>query len=299
MTATRIAIDGGGRLAASVLRALAGRDDLELVALNAPPGSSDADADVEGADAGCADFVRLRERDTRRLPWKRHAVDIVLDCSGGDARDHLGAGARKVLNCAPAAARHDKTVVYGINHHALRDSHRSVHSACRATHCIAPVARVLHDALGISNAMLTAVHSRPHDVDAGGLPQRTGAAEHLHRVLPELDHCFDETEPMRIPGVHASLVGMVFVAERASSVEEVNSLMQAAAFGDWADIVRYGDTPFTTALSDRDTRSCIFESGWTQVSGRVVKVCAGYRGDLGYAHRVVDTARAMHRPPSP
>lgn len=299
MTATRIAIDGGGRLAASVLRALAGRDDLELVALNAPPGSGDADADVEGADAGCADFVRLRERDTRRLPWKRHAVDIVLDCAGGDARDHLGAGARKVLNCAPAAARHDKTVVYGINHHALRDSHRSVHSACRATHCIAPVARVLHDALGISNAMLTAVHSRPHDVDAGSLPQRTGAAEHLHRVLPELDHCFDETEPMRIPGVHASLVGMVFVAERASSVEEVNSLMQAAAFGDWADIVRYGDTPFTTALSDRDTRSCIFESGWTQVSGRVVKVCAGYRGDLGYAHRVVDTARAMHRPLSP
>lgn len=292
MTATRIAIDGGGRLAASVLRALAGRDDLELVALNAPPGSSDD-------DAGGADFVRLRERDTRRLPWKRHAVDIVLDCAGGDARDHLGAGARKVLNCAPAAARHDKTVVYGINHHALRDSHRSVHSACRATHCIAPVARVLHDALGISNAMLTAVHSRPHDVDSGGLPQRTGAAEHLHRVLPELDHCFDETEPMRIPGVHASLVGMVFVAERASSVEEVNSLMQAAAFGDWADIVRYGDTPFTTALSDRDTRSCIFESGWTQVSGRVVKVCAGYRGDLGYAHRVVDTARAMHRPLSP
>jgi len=294
VTPTRIAIDGSGHLAASVLRALAGRDDLELVALNAPPGSSDADTDVGGTD-----FVRLRERDTRRLPWKRHAVDIVLDCAGGDAHDHLGAGARKVLNCAPAAARHDKTVVYGINHHALRDSHRSVHSACRATHCIAPVARVLHDALGISNAMLTAVHSRPHDVDAGRLPQRTGAAEHLHRVLPELDHCFDETEPMRIPGVHASLVGMVFVVERASSVEEVNSLMQAAAFGDWADIVRYGDTPFTTALSERDTRSCIFESGWTQVSGRVVKVCAGYRGDLGYAHRVVDTARAMHRPLSP
>lgn len=223
----------------------------------------------------------------------------MIDCAGGDARDHLGAGARKVLNCAPVAAWHDKTVVYGINHHALRDSHRSVHSACRATHCIAPVARVLHDALGISNAMLTAVHSRPHDVDAGRLPQRTGAAEHLHRALPELDHCFDETEPMRIPGVQASLVGMVFVAERASSVDEVNSLMQAAAFGDWADIVRYGDTPFTTALSDRDTRSCIFESGWTQVSGRVVKVCAGYRGDLGYAHRVVDTARAMHRPLSP
>lgn len=301
MTPTRIAIDGGGLLAASVLRALAGRDDFELVALNAPPGSSDADAHVGGADAGCADFVRLRERDTRRLPWRRHAVDIVLDCAGGDARAHLQAGARKVLSCAPAGAAVDATVVYGINHGALRDSHLRVHSACRATHGIAPVARVLHDALGISNAMLTAVHSRPHDADPGegALPQRTGAAEHLHRVLPELDHCFDETEPMRIPGVHASLVGMVFVAERASSVEEVNSLMQAAAFGDWADIVRYGDTPFTTALSERDTRSSIFESGWTQVSGRVVKVCAGYRGDLGYAHRVVDTARAMHRPPSP
>lgn len=294
MTATRIAIDGGGGLAVSVLRALAGRDDFELVALNAPPGSRDADDDVGGAD-----FVRLRERDVRRLPWKRHAVDVVLDCAGGDAKAHLQAGARKVLSCAPAGAAVDATVVYGVNHGALRDSHRRVHSACRATHCIAPVARVLHDALGISNAMLTAVHSRPHDIDTGALPQRTGAPEHLHRVLPELEHCFDETEPMRIPGVHASLIGMVFVAERASSVEEVNSLMQAAAFGDWADIVRYGDTPFTTALSGRDTRSCVFESGWTQVSGRVVKVCAGYRGDLGYAHRVVDTARAMHRPLSP
>lgn len=295
MRTTRIAIDGSGRLAASVLRALAGRDDFELVALNARPGSSEAEADVGGADAVCADFVRLRERDTRRLPWKRHAVDVVLDCTGGDARAHLQAGARKVLSCAPAAAAVDATVVYGINHGALRDSHRRVHSACRATHCIAPVARVLHDALGISNAMLTAVHRRPHDVDTGGLPQRTGAPEHLHRVLPELAHCFDETEPMRIPGVNASLVGMVFVAERTTTVEEVNSLMQAAAFGDWADIVRYGDTPFTTALSGRDSRSCVFESGWTQVSGRVVKVCAGYRGDLGYAHRVVDTARAMHR----
>lgn len=290
MRTTRIAIDGGGRLAASVLRALAGRDDFELVALNAPPGSSDADDDVGGAD-----FVRLRERDVRRLPWKRHAVDVVLDCAGGDAKAHLQAGARKVLSCAPARAAVDTTVVYGVNHGALRDSHRRVHSACRATHCIAPVARVLHDALGISNAMLTAVHSRPHDIDTGALPQRTGASEHLHRVLPELEHCFDETEPMRIPGVHASLVGMVFVAERTTSVEEVNTLMQAAAFGDWADIMRYGDTPFTTALSGRDTRSCVFESGWTQVSGRVVKVCAGYRGDLGYAHRVVDTARAMHR----
>lgn len=283
----RVAVDGSGAMAASVLHALAGRDDLDLVVLNAPAGAA-----ASGEAGGAGIVPRSRERDARRLPWKRHAVDIVFDCSGRDARVHLAAGARRVLSCAPAARGADTTVVYGVNHRALRPSHRAVHGACRATHGIAPVARVLHDALGISNAMLTAVYSRPHDVEGDGfaLPLRTGAADHLHRVLPELDHCFDETEPMRMPGVHASLVGMVFVAERTTTVEEVNSLMQAAAFGDWADIVRYGDTPFSTALSDRDTRSCIFEAGWTQVSGRVVKVCAGYRGDRGYAHRMVDTA---------
>lgn len=288
---TRVALEGTGPVAASVLHALTARDDIELVALNAPEKGRDDNPQLKGVP-------RLRVRDARCLPWKRHAVDVVLDCSGRDALGHLSAGARKVLGCAPAGARHDNTVVFGVNHAALRASHRNVHGACRATHCIAPLARVLHDALGISNAMLTAVHSRPHDLvgdgDSDAQPERTGAATHLHRVLPELDHCFDETEPMHMPGAHASLIGMVFVAGRNTSVQEVNGLMQAAAFGDWADIVRYGDTPFSTALSDRDTRSCIFESGWTQVSGRVVKVCAGYRGDHGYAHRVLDTARAMH-----
>lgn len=291
MRAARIAIDGDGPVARSVLHALAGRDDLHLVAMNATGHPHEVNTGVP----------RLRVRDARRLPWKRHAVDIVLDCSGRDARDHLRAGARKVLSCTSSGAAADTTVVYGINHRALRDSHLHVHSACRVTHCIAPVARVLHDALGISNAMLTRVHSRPHDAEPepAATARPAGAAEHLHRVLPELDHCFDETEPMRIAGAYASLVGMVFIARRASTADEVNGLLHAAAAGDWSDIVRYGDTPFTTALCDRDTRSCIFESGWTQVSGRIVKVCAGNHGDLGYAHRVVDTARAMHRPPSP
>jgi glyceraldehyde 3-phosphate dehydrogenase len=293
MAATRIAVAGDGRIAHSVLAALRGADGLQLVAINAA-GAPRAPAALR--DAGGAGVALSRVRDARRLPWKRHAIDIVLDCSGRDARAHLAAGARKVLSCAPAGTAADATVVYGVNHGALRDTHRAVDSACRATHCIAPVARVLHEALGISNAMLTAVHSRRHDGDGDddfALPMRTGAAEHLHRVLPELDHCFDETEPMRMPGVHASLIGMVFVAQRATSVDEVNALMQCAAFGPYAGILRYGDTPLTTALADRDTRSSVFEAGWTQVSGRVVKVCAGYRGDHGFAHRLVDTARAM------
>lgn len=277
MRPARIAIDGDGPVARSVLQALAGRDDLHMVATNATE----------------------RAHDARRLPWKRHAVDIVLDCRGRDARAHLKAGAGKVLSCGPAAAGSDATVVYGVNHRALRASHRVVHGACRATHSIAPVARVLHDSVGISNAMLTAVHSQPHD--HAGLPAlpRIDAVRHLHRVLPELDHRFDEADPMQVPGVSASLVCMVFVAERRTSVEEVNDVMQAAAAGDWADLVHFGQAPFATAISERDTRSCIFEPGWTQVSGRVVKVCAGYRGTLGYAHRIVDTARAMHRTPGP
>lgn len=288
MVRARIAIDGGGGLARSVLDALRGAAGLELVAINGHDGA---------ADAGAAGIPASRVRDARRLPWKRHAVDIVLDCCGRDARAHLAAGARKVLSCAAPGTAADATVVYGVNHGALRDTHASVHSACRATHAIAPVARLLHDALGISNAMLTAVHSRPHDGDIA-LPGPTGAAAHLHRVLPELNHCFDETEPMRIPGAHASLIGMVFVAQRETTVEEVNALMQYAAFGDWAALLRYGDTPFTTALSARDTRSSVFEAGWTQVSGRVVKVCAGYRGDHGFAHRLVDTVQAMARIPA-
>lgn len=227
-------------------------------------------------------------------PWKKLAIDIVLDCSEGDARAHLAAGAQRVLRCTPDVSSPDITVIYGVNHALLRDAHRSVHGANSAAHCIAPVARVLHYALGISSGIVTVMRP-PGIARDGALPSPTGVAQHLENVLPALEHRFDETAPIALPSGPASLVGLVFEAQRETSIEEVNALIQCASFGAYGDLLLYSDVPFSEALSERDTRSSVFEAWLTRVSGRMVKICAGYRSDWGFCNRLIDIAALMAR----
>lgn len=284
---TRIAVAGDAGIAASVraaLRvhpALCEANELELACLH-------------GAAAECAGVLSGGRPPADAWPWKKLAIDIVLDCSDGDARAHLAAGARRVLRCTPDASRPDITVIYGVNHALLRDSHRSVHGANGAAHCMAPVARVLHYALGISSGIVTVMHP-PGNACEGKLPSFTGVAQHLESALPALEHRFDETASIALPNGPASLVGLVFEAQRETSVEEVNALIQCASFGAYGDLLLYSEVPFSEALSERDTRSSVFEAGLTRVSGRMVKVCAGYRSDWGFCNRLIDTMAIMAR----
>ncbi len=227
--------------------------------------------------------------------WTKLGVDVVIDSSGHDARQHLAAGANKVLCCAPGTPALDLTVVYGVNHLLLRRNHRCVHAACCATHCIAPVARVLHFALGISRGMLTMMPRSDLYPGTDEPAPPTRVSHYLHRVLPGLENCFEDTDPVSISGGEFSRVGMVFIAQRDTTREEVNALIQCASFGAYADIVRYADTPLRPLVSDDDPHSCLFEANMTRVSGRVVKVCAAYRDDMGFCHRLIDTVSMMAR----
>jgi glyceraldehyde 3-phosphate dehydrogenase len=286
---TRIAIAGHAGIAArvraalSVHPALCEANELELVCMHGAADQCDCTGLLSGG---------LPSSDTR--PWQKLAIDIVLDCSDGDARAHLAAGARRVLRCTPDASRPDITVIYGVNHARLCESHRSVHGANGAAHCIAPVARVLHYALGISSGIVTVMH--PSGIACDSNPSSCArVAPHLESALPALEHRFDETAPIALPNGPASLVGLVFEAQRETSVEEVNALVQCASFGAYGDLLLYSDVPFSEALSDRDTRSSVFEAGLTRVSGRMVKICAGYRSDWGFCNRLIDTVAVMAR----
>lgn len=275
----RIAIDGCGRTARNARAAIGAHaafcanGGLELVSVAA---RDDAPGDATPA-------------------WGKHGVDIVLDCSGGDPRRHLAAGATKVLCGAPAGGfAFDGMVVFGVNHMRIDGSHRLLHGACSATHGIAPVARLLHYALGIEHAVITPMLDVQHC--AGVACEREGSvAAQLQQVLPRLPGALDETPPVHVPDCDLVLLGMVFVASRDTSVEEVNALIQCASFGAYGELLRYCDGPDTGTAAANDMHSCLFQAALTQVSGRVVKVCAGYRSELGYACRLVDTLEVMAR----
>ncbi|AOF83593.1 hypothetical protein BSY238_1878 [Methyloversatilis sp. RAC08] len=243
---------------------------------------------------GGLELVNVAVRGEATPAWGKHGVDIVLDCSGDDPRRHLAAGATKVLCGAPAGGfAFDGLVVFGVNHMRIDGSHRLLHGACSATHGIAPVARLLHYALGIEHAVITPMHDVQHC--AGIACEREGSvAAQLQQVLPRLPGALDETPPVHLPDCDLVLLGMVFAAGRDTSVEEVNALIQCASFGAYGDLLRYCDGPDDTT-SATDLHSCLFQAALTQVSGRIVKVCAGYRSELGYARRLVDTLEVMAR----
>jgi glyceraldehyde 3-phosphate dehydrogenase len=282
---TRVAIDGGGQMARDAHTAarnhpaFAAGGRLELVELPAQDGASSCTADHPGTTPA----------------WGEHGIDIVLECAGGDPRRHLAAGAGKVLYGAPAGGfEFDGTVVFGVNHMRLDASHRLLHAACSATHCLAPVARLLHYALGIEHGVITPMH------DARHCPGASCASEHhvawqLRQVLPGLPETLDETDPVHLPESDLRLLGMVFAAHRETSVEEVNALIQCSSFGAYGDLLLYSEGPDDRPPPGVGAHSSLFQATLTQVSGHVVKVCAGYRDELGYAHRLIDTLEVMAR----
>ncbi len=333
--AARVAINGFGRIGRLVARAiLENRESgLELVAIN---DLADAESNallfkrdsVHGAWPGevradgndlIVDGRRIKvtaERDPGKLPHGADGIDIALECTGfftdrDKAGAHLTAGARKVLISAPAKGV-DLTVVYGVNHEKLSADHTIVSNASCTTNCLAPVAKVMNDAIGIERGLMTTVHSYTNDqkildqihsdkrraraAAMSMIPTTTGAARAVGEVLPELKGKLDGSA-IRVPTPNVSIVDLTFTPKRDTSLDEVNGALKAAAeTGPLAGILAYSDEPLVSIDYNHNKASSTVDSLETAVlEGKLVRILSWYDNEWGFSNRMVDTAAAMAR----
>jgi glyceraldehyde 3-phosphate dehydrogenase len=255
----------------------------------------------------------LAERDPARLPWAELGVEVALECTGlfrkrDQAALHLSAGAKRVLISAPAEGA-DLTVVYGVNHDKLESAHRVVSAASCTTNCLAPVASVLHRAIGIQRGYMTTVHAYTGDqrlVDTlhkdlrraraaahSMIPTSTGAARAVGLVLPELSGKLDGCA-IRVPTLNVSLVDLTFEAARPTGSQEINAAIEKAAAGPLTGILEVCSEPLVSADFNHHPASAIFDLTQTQVvDGRFARVMAWYDNEWGFANRMLDTAAVM------
>jgi len=330
--AVRVAINGFGRIGRLVLRAIyeSGRTDVEVVAIN---DLADLDTNahllkydsVHGRFPGTVEakdgnlvvnghaIKVIQERDPTKLPWKDLGVQVAMECSGiftkrADAAKHLEAGAERVLISAPATDE-DLTVVYGVNSDQLKAEHRIVSNASCTTNCLAPVAFVLHNLIGIDHGFMTTIHSYTGDqrvVDTmhkdlhraraaalNMIPTSTGAAKAVGKVLPELKGKLDGTA-IRVPTPNVSVVDFKFVAKRATSVEEIQKAIREAAAGPLKGILGCYDEPLVSTDFNHDPHSSIFALNEAKViDGTFVRIMTWYDNEWGFSCRMSDTAVAM------
>ncbi len=261
------------------------------------------------------EIPRYRTRAPEDIPWGRHKVDIVLECTGKftdkeGASKHLQAGAKKVLISAPCKDD-ELTVVYGVNHKSLRADHKIVSNASCTTNCLAPLAYVLHKAIGIERGFMTTIHAYTGDqvtVDASHkdplraraaavnlIPTSTGAAKAIGRVLPELSGKLDGVS-IRVPSPNVSLVDFKFDAKRKTSAAEINDAIRAAAAGELKGILATYDEPLVSSDFNNDPHSAIFNlNGTAVIDGTFARVMAWYDNEWGFSCRMLDTALAMHK----
>ncbi|MCA1661893.1 MAG: type I glyceraldehyde-3-phosphate dehydrogenase [Novosphingobium sp.] len=330
--ATKVAINGFGRIGRLVARAILERPDcgLELVAINdladakanallfkrdSVHGPYPGEVSVDG-DAIVVDGRRIAvtaERDPARLPHKAHGVQIALECTGffadrDSAQKHLDAGAAKVLISAPAKGV-DKTIVYGVNHGVLTSSDTIVSNASCTTNCLAPMAKVVHEAVGIERGLMTTIHaytndqkildqihSDPRRARAAGMsmiPTTTGAARAVAEVLPELKGKLDGSA-IRVPTPNVSLVDLTFTPSRDTTRDEINAALKAAADGPLKGVLAYSDEPLVSVDYNHCPASSTIDSLETAVlEGKLVRVVSWYDNEWGFSNRMVDTAGVM------
>jgi glyceraldehyde 3-phosphate dehydrogenase len=330
--AVRIAISGFGRIGRNVLRAIveAGRKDLQVVAVNdllpakdhahllrydSVHGRFPGEVKVEGdsIDVGLGPIKVLSERDPKKLPWKALDIDIVMECTGiftdkEKAAVHLEAGAKRVLVSAPSKGA-DLTVVYGVNHDKLRPEHKVVSNASCTTNCLAPVAKVLNDLVGIKSGYMTTIHAYTNDQNlldvahkdirraraaaVNIIPTSTGAAAAVGLVLPDLEGKLDGTA-IRVPTPNVSVVDLKVIPGRETSVAEINKAMQHAAGQELKGILGVTAEPLVSIDFNHNPMSATFDLTQTQiVDGRLVRVLAWYDNEWGFSNRMADTAVAM------
>ncbi|MGE0715157.1 MAG: type I glyceraldehyde-3-phosphate dehydrogenase [Alphaproteobacteria bacterium] len=331
--AIRLAINGFGRIGRLVMRALAesGRKDLVVVGIN-DLGPVETNAHLLRYDSVHGRFplevktgegmievdgqkIRVTaERDPAKLPWKDLGVDIALECTGvftkrDGAAKHLEAGAKRVLVSAPADGV-DLTVVYGVNHDKLTKDHTVVSNASCTTNCLAPMAFVLHDRIGIVNGFMTTIHAytgdqpvhdtmhkdlhRARAANLSMIPTSTGAARAVGLVLPELKGKLDGTS-VRVPTPNVSMVDLVINAARDTTIDEVNGVMkEAAASNRFKGIIEINSAPLVSMDFNHSPASSTFDVGQTTViEKRLVRCLSWYDNEWGFSNRMLDTAAAM------
>ncbi len=329
---TKVAINGFGRIGRLVARAILERDDrdLELVSINdladtksnallfaydSTHGRFPGSVDTDGNDlvVNGKHIHVTAERDPGKLPHKANGIDIVLECTGffqSDAasRPHLEAGAKRVLISAPADGV-SKTVVFGVNQDTLTADDVIVSNASCTTNCLAPVAKVLHEAVGIERGFMTTIHSYTNDqrmLDQihkdlrrarGGaqnmIPTTTGAARAVGLVLPELKGKLDGSS-VRVPTPNVSLVDLVFTPGRSTTKEEVNGALKAAAEGKLKGVLDFTDQPLVSSDFNHYPASSTVDSLETSVlEGNLVRVVSWYDNEWGFSNRMIDTAGVM------
>jgi len=329
----KVAINGYGRIGRNIMRALYEldrTDEISVVAIN-DLGDANSNAHLTRYDTAHGKFPgtvvvedgdlvingdRVKvfaERDPSKLPWAELGVDLVMECTGffrsrETAGAHITAGAKKVIVSAPGQ-NVDNTIVYGVNHDSLKSSDVVISNASCTTNCLAPVAKVLHESVGIEHGLMTTIHAYTNDqvltdvlhsdlrrarsATMSQIPTSTGAAAAVGMVLPELNGKLDGFS-MRVPTINVSVVDLTFQASRATSVEEVNAAIKAAADGSLKGVLGYNDEPLVSIDFNHDPRSSIFDAGLTKVmEGNMVKVLSWYDNEWGFSCRMLDTALVL------
>lgn len=330
---TRIAINGYGRIGRNILRALfesSQQHDIKIVAIN-DLGNIDINAHLTRYDTTHGKFegtitmdkdhliingqpIKIfSERDPEKLPWKDLEIDVVHECTGlfaspEKARKHINAGAKKVIISAPAGKEVDATIVYGVNHTSLKSSYTIISNASCTTNCLAPVAKVLHENLGIIQGLMTTIHAYTNDqvlIDTyhsdmyrsrsathSMIPTKTGAASALGLVYPKLDGKLDGLA-IRVPTINVSLVDLCFQAKQKVTSKEVNEILKKASENSTLKgILNFSEEPLVSVDYNHNPASSTVDGLQTRVIGDFVKVLAWYDNEWGFSNRMLDVTTA-------
>jgi len=329
----RVAINGYGRIGRNVLRAHyegGKKHDIQIVAINDLgdpktnahltqydtahgrfPGTVTVDGDYMVVNG---DKIKvLANRNPAELPWGELGVDVVMECTGfftskEKASAHLKGGAKKVIISAPGGKDVDATVVFGVNHGVLKSSDTVISNASCTTNCLAPLVKPLNDAIGLETGLMTTIHAYTNDqvltdvyhedlrrarsATMSMIPTKTGAAAAVGLVLPELNGKLDGYA-VRVPTINVSMVDLSFIAKRDTTVEEVNSILKAAAEGPLKGVLEYNEAPLVSIDFNHNPASSAFDATLTKVSGKLVKVSSWYDNEWGFSNRMLDTTVAL------
>jgi len=332
--AIKIGINGYGRIGRNILRAIheSGRaGEFDVVAIN-DLGDSTANAHLTRRDTAHGPFPgtvevdgddiivngdRIKvfaERDPAKLPWGELGVEVVFECTGffrtrETAGKHIEAGAKKVVISAPGGADIDGTFVYGVNDDTLTADHNIISNASCTTNCLAPLVKPLHEAIGVRHGIMTTIHAYTNDqvltdvyhsdlrrarsATMSQIPTSTGAAKAVGLVLPELNGKLDGFS-MRVPTINVSVVDLSFVAERDTTVDEINDILRAASEGPLKGVLAYNEEPLVSIDFNHDPASSTYDSTLTKViGGSLVKVCSWYDNEWGFSNRMLDITVAL------
>jgi glyceraldehyde 3-phosphate dehydrogenase len=332
--AIKVGINGYGRIGRNILRAIheSGRaGEFDVVAVNdlgdsttnahltrydTAHGKFPGTVEVDGGDIVVnGDRVKvLAERDPAKLPWGDLGVDVVYESTGlfrtaETAGKHIQGGAKKVIISAPGGDGIEKTIVYGVNHDTLAASDTIISNASCTTNCLAPLVKPLHEAIGVKHGIMTTIHAYTNDqvltdvfhkdlrrarsATMSQIPTSTGAAKAVGLVLPELNGKLDGFS-MRVPTINVSAVDLTFVANRETSVDEINDVLRAASEGPLKGVLDYNDEPLVSVDFNHNPASSTYDAGLTKViDGTCVKVVSWYDNEWGFSNRMLDTTVAL------